>query len=364
VRAAVCRAFGEPLVIEELTLTPPETGEVRVEIAACAICHSDIAFADGDWGGPLPAVYGHEAAGVVREVGSGVTAVDPGDSVVVTLLRSCGRCFFCSRGEWHLCEGTFAADRDARLRTDAGETVVPAMRTGAFAEEVVVHESQVAVAPSTLSPEAAALLGCGVLTGVGAVLNQIAVEPGSSVVVIGTGGVGLNVVQGSVLAGATQIVAVDISAAKRAAAEAFGATHVVDPAADEPALAVRALTDGRGADYAFVTAARGDPIERSLACVRRGGTVVVLGMPATGERFSVVAVDLVHDDVRIVGSKIGSGSPSLADAILRLAGLYEQGRLKLDELITGRYPLERINDAIAAARHGDAVRNLVLPGVR
>jgi len=364
VRAAVCRAFGKPLVIEELTLAPPETDEVRIEIAACAICHSDIAFADGDWGGVLPAVYGHEAIGVVREVGSGVTAVHPGDSVVVTLLRSCGRCFFCSRGEWHLCEGTFPADHDARLRTSAGETVVPAMRTGAFAEEVVVHESQVAVAPSTLSPEAAALLGCGVLTGVGAVLNQIAVEPGSSVVVIGTGGVGLNVVQGAVLAGATQIVAVDTSAAKRAAAEAFGATHVVDPAADEPAFAIRALTDGRGADYAFVTVARGDPIERSLAYVRRGGTVVVLGMPATGERFSVVAVDLVHDDVRIVGSKIGSGSPSLAEAILRLAGLYEEGRLKLDELITGRYPLERINDAIAAARQGDAVRNLVLPGVR
>jgi Zn-dependent alcohol dehydrogenase len=363
-RAAVCRAFGAPLLIEELMLDPPGSGEVRVEVAVCAICHSDIAFADGEWDGTLPAVYGHEAAGVVREIGSGVGEVRPGDRVVITLLRSCDCCFFCSRNEWHLCEGTFPADLTSRLHTRAGEPVVQAMRTAAFAEEVVVHESQVAVVPSSLSLQVASLLGCSVLTGVGAVLNHAGVTPDSSVVVIGTGGVGLNVVQGSVLAGATQIVAVDISAAKRAAAEAFGATHVVDPAADEPALAVRALTDGRGADYAFVTAARGDPIERSLACVRRGGTVVVLGMPATGERFSVVAVDLVHDDVRIVGSKIGSGSPSLADAILRLAGLYEQGRLKLDELITGRYPLERINDAIAAARHGDAVRNLVLPGVR
>jgi S-(hydroxymethyl)glutathione dehydrogenase / alcohol dehydrogenase len=363
VRAAVCRAFGAPLLIEELTLDPPAAGEVRVEIAACAICHSDIAFADGEWDGTLPAVYGHEAAGVVREIGSGVVAVQPGDHAVVTLLRACGCCFFCTRNEWHLCDGTFPADLTSRLHTEAGEPVVQAMRTGAFAEEVVVHESQVAVVPSSLSLHVASLLGCGVLTGVGAVLNHLGVTAGSSVVVIGTGGVGLNAVQGAVLAGADPIVAVDTSPAKRAAAMAFGATHDVDPPADL-ASAVRAITEGRGADYVFVTVGRSDPIERSLACVRRGGTVVVLGMPPAGETFSVVAVDLVHNDVRVVGSKIGSGSMRPADEIARLVRLYEEGRLKLDELITGRYPLERINEAITSARQGDALRNVVVPALQ
>jgi S-(hydroxymethyl)glutathione dehydrogenase / alcohol dehydrogenase len=351
-------------VIEELVVDPPEAGEVLVEIAACAICHSDIAFADGDWDGALPAVYGHEAAGVVREIGRGVTTVRPGDHVVVTLLRSCGRCFFCTRGAWHLCEGTFPADQASRLHTEDGEPVIQAMRTGAFAEQAVVDESQVAPVPPSLSLEVASLLGCGVLTGVGAVLNDVRVGQGSSVVVIGTGGVGLNAVQGAVLARADPIVAVDTSPVKREAARTFGATHDIDPAAADLPVTVRALTEGRGADYVFVTVGRGDAVERSLACVRRGGTIVVLGLPPLGETFPVVAVDLVHDDVRIVGSKIGSGSKSLGDEIGSLVRLYEEGLLRLDELITGRYPLARINDAITAARQGDALRNVVVPGPR
>jgi Zn-dependent alcohol dehydrogenase len=358
VKAAVCRAFGAPLVIEDLRLDPPEAGEVGVKLAACAICHSDIHFAEGAWGGTLPAVYGHEAAGVVQEVGPSVSSVRPGDHVVVSLLRSCGHCFFCDRGQPHLCEAEFPADRLGRLRTQSGEPVVQAMHTGAFAEEVVVDESQLAGVPSSLPLELAALLGCGVVTGVGAVVDRAAVPAGSSVVVLGTGGVGLNCVQGAVLCGAEPIIAADISSPKREAAIWFGASHAIDSAASDAGARVRALTGGRGADYVFVTVGRAVAVEQGLTLVRRGGTLVVVGMPPGGETFGVVAVDLVHDDIRILGSKLGSAR--LAEAIPRLVELYEDGRLKLDELVTARYPLEQINDAIAAVGNGSTLRNVIV----
>ncbi len=359
-KAAVCRSFGTPLEIEELRLEPPGPGEVRVVLGACAICHSDIAFAEGAWGGGLPAVYGHEAAGVVQELGSGVSDVRPGDRVVVSLIRSCGRCYFCQRGEGHLCNGEFPGDARPRLHTVEGEAVVQAMRTGAFAEEVVVHESQVAPVPPSMPLDVASLLGCGVITGVGAVVDRLGVSPGSSVVVIGTGGVGINAVQGARAAGAEIVVAVDTSAAKRSAAAIFGATHVVDPVEEDAASTVRSLTEGRGADFAFVGVGRGDVVESAFGLVRRGGTLAVLGIPPSGETFTLVGVDLVHDDKRVLGYKIGSGSGRLVDVIPRLVGMYDDGRLKLDELITGRYPLSEINEAIASATDGDTLRNVVV----
>ena len=357
-RAAVCRSFGAPLIVEELRLDRPEGDEVVVQLAACAICHSDIAFAEGAWGGDLPAVYGHEAAGVVREVGPEVKGVHAGDRVVVGLVRSCGRCFFCTRDEPHLCEGSFRGDGRPRLWTESGEPVVQAMHTAAFAEEVVVHESQVASLPPGFPLDVASVLGCGVLTGVGAVVDKIRVTEGSSVVVVGTGGVGVNVVQGAALAGAGTIAAVDVSPAKREAALSFGATHALDPANGDAGAAARELTGRRGADYVFVTVGRGDVITQAIPYVRRGGTVAVVGMPPNDETFDVVAVDLVHDDVRLLGSKIGSGSGPFRDAIGRLLGLYEDGRLKLDELVTARYPLEQVNEAIATADR--ALRNVIV----
>jgi S-(hydroxymethyl)glutathione dehydrogenase / alcohol dehydrogenase len=358
VKAAVCRAFGAPLTIEELVLDAPRAREARVRVAACAICHSDVAFADGAWGGELPAVYGHEAAGVVEEVGRGVERVRPGDRVVVSLLRSCGRCFFCRGGEEHLCEGEFPGDGEVRLRTADGEPVTQAMHTASFAEEVVVDESQLAVVPGSLPFDVAALLGCGVVTGVGAVVDRAEVPPHASVVVVGTGGVGLNAVQGAVLAAAEPIVGVDLSAAKRDAARLFGATHAVDPEQDDSIAAVRELTGGRGADFVFVTVGRASVIESALGLVRRGGTVVVVGMPPDGETFGVVAVDLAHNDVRIVGTKMGSAK--LDPLVPRLVELYGRGRIKLDELITARYPLEQISLAIADARARDALRNVIV----
>ena len=346
-----------PLEIENLRLEGPGSGEARVRIAACAICHSDIAFADGAWGGMLPAVYGHEAAGIVEEVGAGVRSVEAGERVVVSLVRSCGRCYFCEREEWHLCELELPSDREGRLRTDSGESVHQAMHTASFAEEVVVHESQVAPIPESLPFHVASLIGCGVLTGLGSVLDRAAVTRGSNVVVVGTGGVGLNVVQGAVLAEAERVVGIDVSASKRRAASLFGATHTVDPA-DDPVAAVRGLTGGRGADYVFVTVGRSEVIGASFSHVRRGGTLVVVGMPSSGETIEISAVDLVHDDVRILGSKLGSAR--LAPMVRRVLDLYERGELKLDELISARYPFEEINVALAAARDGDTLRNVVV----
>jgi S-(hydroxymethyl)glutathione dehydrogenase / alcohol dehydrogenase len=358
VKAAVCRAFGSPLGIEDLRLDPPEEGEVRVRIAACAICHSDISYAEGAWDGRLPAVYGHEAAGTVEEVGPGVRGVGTGDRVVVSLLRSCGRCFFCLRDEPYLCDSRFPADRIGRLYTKDGEPVQQAMHTGAFAEEVVVDRSQVAIVPSSIPLDSAALLACGVVTGLGAVANTADVQAGSSVVVIGTGGVGLNSVQGAVLRGAEPIVAVDVSRPKLEAAATFGATHTVDSGDDDLARKIRALTGGRGADYVFVTVGSASAIEQGLACLRRGGTLVVVGLPPSGMSFEVVAVDLAYHGRRVLGSRMGSSR--LADAVPQLVELYEQGRLKLDELISARYPLEQINEAFVSARDGSTLRNVIV----
>ena len=357
-RAAVCREFGAPLGIEEVELDAPAGGEARVRVAACAICHSDVHYLDGDWGGALPAVYGHEAAGTVEAVGPGVTAVHPGDRVVVHLVRSCGRCFYCDRGAPQMCEGKLPLDRRSPLRDRRGGAVAQGLRTAAFAEAVVVDQSQLVKVPESLPLDRACLLACAVMTGVGAVTDTAHVQPGSSVVVIGAGGVGLNSVQGAALTGADPVVAVDVAAAKLRAAAAFGATHGVDPAREDVRTAVRALTGGRGADVVLVTVGSAAAIELGIALLRPLGTLVVVGMPPEGERFGVAAVDFADAGLRLLGSKMGSADPALA--IPRLAGLYEQGRLKLDELISGRYPLDEINAAVDGVRAGTALRNVIV----
>jgi S-(hydroxymethyl)glutathione dehydrogenase/alcohol dehydrogenase len=358
VKAAVCRTFGAPLGIEDLVLDRPEEGEVRVEVVACAICHSDIHFIEGAWRGRLPAVYGHEAAGIVESVGAGVDAVRTGDRVVISLIRACGRCFFCMRGEPYLCEGELPIDARGRLHTTSGEPVHAAMHTGAFAEQVVVHASQLATVPEFMPLDLASLLACGVITGLGAVVSTAEVPVGSSVVVIGTGGVGLNSVQGARISGAQPIVALDLSKPKLEAALAFGATHALDPAACDPVEEVRALTGGRGADYVFVTVGSTQAIERGLGLLRSGGTLVVVGLPPLGATFGVVAVDFAAEGQRILGSVMGS--TRLGIAVPALVDLYRQGRLKLDELISARYPLERINEAIDDVGDGATLRNVIV----
>lgn len=356
--AAVCRAFGAPLVVEEVALAPPGPGEVEVRLAACAICHSDIHFMEGAWGGALPAVYGHEASGVVAAVGAGVDGVAAGDHVVVTLIRSCGGCWYCARGEPVACEAEFPLDRRSPLRDASGAALHQGMRTGAFAERVVVERSQVVRIDADIPLDVASLLACGVITGVGAVVNTAAVPPGSSVAVIGCGGVGLNTVQGARLAGAERVIALDPVAEKRQAALAFGATEVLDPLAGDAGPAVRALTGGRGADFVFVTVGSKAAIEQGLGLLRRGGSLVITGMPATGVTVDLDPTVLAACGQRVLGSKMGGAR--IGVDIPWLVSLYRQRRLELDALVSGRYPLARINDAIASSRSGRALRNVIV----
>ncbi len=348
-KAAVCYEFGKPLTIEELELDPPQKGEVKVQITATAICQSDIHAIRGEGSANVPVVVGHEAAGVVEEVGENVSLTEPGDRVVVCLLRSCGRCFYCTLGLPHLCEGEFALNRESRLRNRRGEVIHQGMRTAAFAEYCIVDQSQVVRVPENMPLDRAALLACGVITGLGAVVNTAQVEPGSSVVVIGTGGVGLNAVQGALLAGAHPIIAIDLLDNKLKAARAFGATDTLNAAEQEGAEeAVKELTSGRGADYVFVTVGSAAAVAQAFRLSRRRGSVIIVGLPAPGATVSFQVNQFVRGEQRIIGSFMGS--TRLGVSVPRLIDLYQHGRLKLDELITARYPLERINERHRSCR--------------
>jgi Zn-dependent alcohol dehydrogenase len=358
VKAAVCREFGKSLVIENLEIDPPGNGEVKVKLAACAICHSDIHYMEGAWGGSLPAVYGHEASGVVEETGPDVDLIKPGDHVVVTLIRSCGRCYYCVRGQLNLCESTFPLDRKSPLSDANGAPVVHGLRTAAFAEYALVDQSQVVIIPEAMPLDSASLLACGVITGLGAVVNTARVPTGSSVVVVGTGGVGLNSVQGASLSGAFPIIGVDLADNKLEAAREFGATHTLNPSRQDVVNTVRSLTQGRGADYVFVTVGSGPAISTSVGLLRRSGTAVVVGMPAVGVKTEIEALDFADDSQILMGSKMGSARISVD--VPKLVALYEQKKLKLDELVTARYALDDINEAISAVKNSEALRNVIV----
>ncbi len=359
-KAAVCYEFGKPLVVEEVELDSPQAGEVKVRVAATAICHSDVHLVRGDWinwSSDPPVIAGHEAAGVVESVGAGVTRVQPGDPVVVSLLRSCGRCFYCTIGAPFMCEGTFALATEKRIHAKSGQPINQGIRTGAFAEQVVVDQSQLVKVPADMRLDRACLLACGVITGWGAVVNTAQAEPGSSVVVIGTGGVGLNAVQGAALSGAYPIIAVDIVDKKLAAARNFGATHTINSKQQDVAATVKGLTAERGADYMFVTVGSPAAVTQGMGLIRHGGTVVLVGIPHAGATAPIPIGDFVVKGQKVIGSNMGS--TRLSVDVPRLVELYRHGRLKLDELISARYPLERINEAIESMERGEALRNVI-----
>ena len=357
-KAAVCRAFNEPLVIEELTLEAPQAGELVVDVKACAICHSDITYLDGGWGGDLPALYGHEAAGIVSAVGPETPGVQVGDHVVVTLIRACGQCYYCSRGDRVMCETTLPLSTRQPIKDASGAPVAQMMNVGSFAEQVLVHHSQIAVMPKDVSFSVASLLGCGVITGVGAAINTTKIKPGESVVVIGTGGVGLNCIQGAALSGANPLIAVDVNDAKLEASKEFGATHGINSKTQDVAAEVKALTNGRMADHVLVSVGVGPAIEQGIGLMGKGAETVIVGMPPSGVTTTFDPSWIAADSQRIIGSKMGSAQTP-AD-IPQLVGLYRGGRLKLDELVTKEYPLEEINEAIAAVKRGEALRNVVV----
>ena len=356
-KAAVCRTFAAGLEIEDVQLAQPACDQVEVTMRAVAICHSDIFFADGDWGGKLPAVYGHEAAGVVSKVGTSVADLKLGDHVCVTLIRSCGNCPACHRGARSECDQPW--DKSLTPLSDAnGNPIVRAMNCGAFAERVVVSPTQCAIIPSDVPFDVASLISCGVITGVGAVINTARVKPGDTVAVVGAGGVGLNAIQGAAIAGAKRVIAIDLLDDKLDAAKAFGATHGIR--ADDANLSanVRAVNDGRGVDYVFVTVGAPKAFADAPALLAKGGAMVIVGMPPAGTVMDYEPMNMADGSYRFLGSSMGQ--TDVRRDIPWLIELYRQGRLKLDELVSGRWTLEQINEAIADTKAGHARRNVIV----
>lgn len=357
IRAAVCREFNSPLVIEPLTLADPGPGEVLVRVDAVAICHSDVSYADGEWGGDLPAVWGHEAAGEIVSVGDGV-GFRTGERVVVTLIRSCGECSRCQRGAEVACGEAFALDTTTPLTDRDGAPIAHGMRTAAFADHVVVHASQIVPIDSEIASASASLLACGVITGVGAVLNTAAVAPGSTVVVLGCGGVGLNVVQGAAIAKAATIIASDPQSSKLDLAIHLGATHAADPSTDDLVALVTDLTGGQMADYVFIATGAPAALASAEHLVGTMGAIVVVGMPATGVSGQFDPGALAARNQRILGSKMGTSV--IARDIPTLVAKYHDGKLELDGLVSRTFRLDEINEAMDGVRSGAALRNVIV----
>ncbi len=355
-KAAVCREFGKPLVLEEVSLGDVGPTDVQVDVAACAVCHSDIHYAEGAWGGYLPAVYGHEAAGVITEIGADVKDVAVGDHVVVTLIRSCGECSQCERGNHVFCESKFTADDNSRLSSGEGEDVLAAMLCGAFAEEVVVDQSQVVAVPKDLDWTVASLLACGVITGVGAVTNTSSIDDTSTVVVVGAGGVGLNAIQGAAIVGAPVIIAVDLAEEKLDIARNFGATHVATP--ENARDMIREATGRKGVSHAIVSVGSSKAISAALRYIEMGGELVIVGMPASNQEIEIDPSIIAAAGHRIIGSKMGTSQ--IRRDIPQLIEWYRDGKLKLDELVSGTYGLDDINAAIDNVANGATIRNVVL----
>lgn len=353
-----------PLLVETLELDPPGEGEVLVRIGAAGLCHSDLSVVNGDRPRPVPMALGHEAAGEVAEVGPGVDDLLPGDHVVMIFVPSCGHCLPCMEGRPALCEPGARANGAGTLLSGArrlqleGKPVHHHMGVSAFAQYAVCARHSLVKIDNDLPLEEAALFGCAVLTGVGAVVNTARVMPGSSVAVVGLGGVGLNALLGARLAGAERIVAVDILDDKLALARQLGATDTFNASEEDAIESIREATRG-GVDYAFEMAGSVKAMDLCYRITRRGGTTVTAGLSHPDHRFEVQHVSLVAEERTVKGSYIGSCVP-LRD-VPRYVALYRQGRLPVDRLMSERLTLEQINEGFDRLAEGHTVRQIILP---
>ena len=369
--AAVLRAVTDrrpygtsrPLVLEEVELGAPRAGELLVRVEAASVCHSDVSVVDGSRVRPMPMALGHEAAGVVEEVGPGVRDVKPGDHVVLAFVPSCGSCPECSSGRPALCMPGAAANGagvllhgPSLLRDAQGALVHHHLGVSGFARHAVVARESAVVIPADVPLQTAALFGCAVLTGAGAVLNTAMVRPGQSVAIFGLGGVGLASVMGAAVAGADVIVAVDPVPAKRRLALELGATHAFPP--EEAEQAVKELTDG-GAEVTFEAAGVPAVLEAAFRAARRGGTTVAMGLPHPSRTLTLPALAFAGMGQSLVGSYMGSASPQRD--IPRYLALWKKGRLPVDRLQSAALPLAQINEAFEALAAGAAVRQVLLP---
>jgi Zn-dependent alcohol dehydrogenase len=357
VKAAVCYELNQPLVVEEVDIDSPRPGELKVKIAATAICHSDIHMFKGELPFKPPLVGGHESAGYVDEVGKDVTDFKTGDRVVISLMANCGKCRYCLTGRSHLCSAVWPLAEEARMHNKLGQDLFQPFRIGSFAEYNIVHQSQLVKIPDDMPLDSASLLACGVITGFGAVVNRAKVEIMSSCVIIGCGGVGLNAVQAAAISGAYPVIAVDISDDKLKAAKTFGATHTVNSSKGDAAKEIQALTDG-GADYAFVTVGSVAAINQAVFMTGPRGMTVIVGLPKPQDMLEMPPFVFIKDERVLTGSYMGT--TQYQTEIPKLVALYKAGILKLDELITDRFPLNDINHAIELVEQGKALRNVIM----
>jgi S-(hydroxymethyl)glutathione dehydrogenase/alcohol dehydrogenase len=357
VKAAVLLEVGGTQQIRDIELRELGPTDVQVKIAAAGVCHSDLSLATGVLAQTLPAVLGHEGSGTVVAVGSDVDHVSLGDRVVLNWAPPCRTCWFCTHGEPWLCENALAAASVSHATLD-GAAAFPGLGTGAFAEQTVVPARAVIPIGDDVPLEVAALLGCAVLTGVGAVTNSARVRPGESVLVVGLGGVGLSALQGARLAGAGTIIAVDVAADKEAVARRCGATEFL-VAADDLAKQVRRLTDGRGADAAIECVGRSSTIRQAWSCTRRGGRTVVVGIGRNDDRADFGALEVFHFARSLTGCVYGSADPDVE--VPRLVDAWRAGKLDLEALATDRADLGGIDDAFGRMREGQGGRTLVIP---
>lgn len=359
VKAVVAHGPDEALTVEEVTLRPVGPTDVRVRVAAAGVCHSDLSMVNGTLAPPFPLVLGHEASGVVVEVGEDVTGIEPGRQVVLNWAVPCRECWYCRHGQPWLCSAVEGVTGIPGGKLADGTEVNVLFGIGAMAEEVVVAASAAVPIPEGVPLEEAALLGCAILTGVGAAMHTARIQPGQAVLVVGQGGIGLAAVAGARLAGATTIIAVDRSAEKEPLARRAGATHflVADPGL---ARQVRALTDGRGADVALECVGAATTIRQAWASVRRGGTCVVVGVGPRDQQVSFNPLELFHFARTLTSSVYGDSDP---DRDIPVLGEHVRvGRLDLAGLVTHRVGLDGVSDAFARMQQGHGGRTLVIMG--
>ncbi|HUO04988.1 MAG TPA: Zn-dependent alcohol dehydrogenase [Candidatus Binataceae bacterium] len=359
-KAAIFRAPNQPLTIEEIEIDKPQDREVLIKTVASGVCHSDLHMVDGLYPCPAPTVLGHEAAGIVEEVGRNVTYVKPGDHVICCLSVFCGNCQQCMSGHPNRCTDRQATQRsrgDKPRLSQNGKPVFQLLDISSYAEKMLLHENAVAKISDDIPLDRAALIGCGVTTGVGAVLNTAKVAPGSTVAVFGAGGVGIAAIQGARIAGARKIIAVDVFEGKLAMAKRFGATDTIDSSSSDAVDEIRKLTGGGGVDYAFEAIGLKKTAEQAFNALKPGGMATVIGMIPFGQKVELDGYMFLSER-KLQGSNMGSNRFRID--MPRYLDFYLQGRLKLDEMISRRAKLEDVNDAFRAMKAGEVARTVLM----
>lgn len=362
VDAAVLRSPGTDMDVEQIVIDAPAADEVRVKVVGSGLCHSDLHVIEGALPYPMPAVLGHEAAGIVEAIGSDVRGLAIGDHVIGCLTQHCGTCHECVNGKTWICQqhrkaGARAADQP-RLTSPDGEVINQMTGVGAFAESMLLHRSGVVAIDPDMPLDRAALIGCAVVTGVGAAINEARIRPGETCVVVGCGGIGLNVIQGAALAGAGRIIAIDLQQSKLELAQRFGATDVVNAGDGDAVEAVKALTGGRGVDHAFEAIGLPATVEQALAMASVGGAAYIIGVLPAGANVSVSGLSFAMTGQRLQGVRMGSSN--IAADFPRFVEMYQQGKLMIDELVAERITLDQVNAGYETMRNGEQARSVIV----